>query len=83
MPEVKVARWDLRVTAAWLRGHWSRPLYVFALLAFSGLASVMGWLKWQPAFMRWSFAVVCWTAACVVVSVWLNKRTEKRRVARF
>lgn len=61
-----VRRADPRAALAWIGERPGRVALVVLLLAAAGACSVLGWLRWQQPFARWSFALLCWAAAALL-----------------
>jgi hypothetical protein len=64
----RVRRSDWRAAFSWIAASRARTLLVALLLTCAGFASVLGLLRWEAPFMRWSFAVICWAVAVFVVA---------------
>ena len=62
-----VGRSDLRYALAWTLRRPYRAVFVVVLLALAGAGSVIGILRWQHVYFRWSFAVICWLVAVFVL----------------
>lgn len=62
-----VRRSDLRAAIAWTFRSRRNTIFVITLFATAGLSSVLGLLRWQAPFLRWSFAGLCWILVLIVV----------------
>ena len=78
----RVRRSDWRAAFSWIAASRARTLLVALLLTCAGFASVLGLLRWEAPFMRWSFAVICWAVAVFVVarSAWHKVWTAPSQV---
>ena len=71
-----VHRSDLRHALEWTLQRTHRVLLVACLLTLAGTGSVLGLLRWQHPYMRWSFAIICWLLAAIVL---IRLATHSRR----
>ena len=62
-----VRRSNLRYALSWTLHRRHRVALVVMLLALAGAGSVLGLLRWQHPYLRWSFAAVCWLVAAFVL----------------
>lgn len=66
-PRRTVRRSDWRYAIAWTLKSRANALYVIFLMTAGGSLSALGLLRLQDPAARWSFAVVCWSVALLVV----------------
>ena len=59
------SRW--RTALAWTLESARHTAYVVVVFSLAGLASALGWLRWQDPALRWSFAVICWAVVVAVL----------------
>jgi len=78
----RVSRSDLRVALAWCTQSSTRAALVVLFLALAGVASALGFLRWHHPYARWSFAVLCWIAAAVVVAAARGRNRQPTDAAR-
>lgn len=65
--DTPVRRGDLRAALAWIAASRTRRVLVALLLVCGGAASSLGYLRWQQPVARWSFALLFWILAVVVM----------------
>ena len=71
-----VHRSDLRYALEWTLQRPHRAVLIVCLLTLAGLGSSLGLLRWQHPYLRWSFAIICWLPAAIVL---IRLATQPRR----
>ncbi|HPQ50114.1 MAG: hypothetical protein KDJ26_05490 [Alphaproteobacteria bacterium] len=72
----KIARWDLRETAKWVRQNKYLAGLATIFLIAAGVVSALGMLKWNAPILNWSFAAFLW-AGSVFLLIQILKRNDK------
>lgn len=73
-----VRRSDFRYALGWILNSRPRAVALAILLMLAGAGSVLGVLRWQGLYPRWSFAVICWlTVAFIVKRLSTQHRQQK------
>jgi hypothetical protein len=62
-----LGRSDLRAALLWITEYNLRTTIVAILFLFAGIASLLGYLRWQHFLLRMSFALLCWVILFLII----------------
>lgn len=81
-PPRTVQRSNWRYAIHWTLRSRANALSVIVLMIAGGVLSVLDMLRWQNPTVKWSFAIICWSLAVLVVffAPWRKKSVQGRGI---